>query len=322
MTLLSVENLTIHYSTKGGEVNAVDNVSFELDQGDALGLAGESGCGKTTTALALTRLLPYNGVIKSGKILFDGIDLVQKKEEWVRQNIRWKRISIIFQGAMNALNPIIRVGDQLVEPLTLHRNLTRAEAWAKAEELFKTVGLDPAAARRYPFEFSGGMRQRAMIAMALVCTPDLVIADEPSTALDVIVAAQVLELMRRLRDELGLTMILISHDLSIIAETCSRVSIMYAGKIAELGDASRIFLHPLHPYTQGLMKAFPSVAARATQEFVSIPGSPPDLIAPPPACRFHPRCPYAWDLCRREEPPLEKTNDGLLVACHLVSGRK
>jgi peptide/nickel transport system ATP-binding protein len=321
MTLLQVQNLRVYYTTKTGVVKAVDDVSFDLKEGESLGLAGESGCGKTTTALTLTKLLPYNGKIQSGKIIFDGTDLAQKNEEYVRKNIRWKRISIIFQGAMNALNPIMRVGDQIVEPLTMHRNLTKEEAWAKVEELFKTVGLDPLMALRYPFEFSGGMRQRAMIAMALSCTPDLIIADEPSTALDVIVAAQVLDLMRQLRTELGLTMILISHDLSIIAETCTNVAIMYAGKIDEIGDAASVFLNPLHPYTQGLMKAFPSVNAKTTQEFVAIPGSPPDLIDPPPACRFHPRCPYAWDLCRSEEPPLISTKDNRLVACHLVAGR-
>lgn len=322
MALLSVENLRVYFSTKGGEVKAVDDVSFEVKRGEALGLAGESGCGKTTTALSITRLLPYNAKIRGGSIVFDGVDIAKMDNESVRKNIRWKRIALIFQGAMNALNPIMQVGAQIVEPITLHRNLTEAEAWAKAEGLFKTVGLDPSNLTRYPFEYSGGMRQRAMIAMALACDPDLLIADEPSTALDVIVAAQVLELLRTLREELALSMILISHDLSIIAETCTRVAIMYAGKIAEFGDSSSVFLRPLHPYTQGMMGAFPSVTAKIPQMFIAIPGSPPNLLNPPPACRFHPRCPYAWNLCRTEEPPLEPTTDGRLVSCHLVAERE
>lgn len=321
MPLLAVEDLRVYYKTQAGDVKAVDGVSFELEKGEALGLAGESGCGKTTAALTLTRLLPNNARIVSGAIRFDGTDLVTMDEKMLKKDIRWKRISLVFQGAMNALNPIMRVSEQIIEAIQLHEDVSLPEARERVVELFKQVGIAPDRADNYPFEFSGGMRQRAMIAMALACSPDLIIGDEPTTALDVVVAAQTLELIRRLREELNLSLILISHDLSVLAETCNKIAIMYAGEIAEYGKIEDVFNDPAHPYTQGLIGAFPNIRATRTRTLTSIPGHPPDLLSPPTGCRFHPRCPFAAELCRREDPEFTILPDGRKVACHLVAGR-
>ena len=314
MPLLSVENLKAYFFTMKGPVKAVDDVTFSLERGDVLGLAGESGCGKTTTALAILKLLPEPGRIVNGRIIFDGMDLVKLSEEEMRRKVRWKRISLIFQGAMNALNPVFKVGDQIAEAIMFHEDVTKEEALERAAELFEMIGIEKSMINRYPFELSGGMRQRAMIAMALACRPDLVISDEPTTALDVIVQAQVLKLMTKLKDELNLSFIVITHDLSVIAEVCNKVAIMYAGKLAEIGDVVTIFKKPMHPYTQGLIGAFPSVKEK--KELISIPGYPPDLLNPPKGCRFHPRCKYAMDICKKEEPEM-KIIEGHRVACHL-----
>jgi peptide/nickel transport system ATP-binding protein len=318
MAVLDVQNLKTYFAIQRGWVKAVDDISFQVEQGKALGLAGESGCGKTTTALAILKILPYNGKILGGKILFEGEDLVTLEDTEMRERIRWKGISIVFQGAMNALNPVYKVGDQIVEAIVTHEpDIERSEAEARVAKLLEMVGIDPSRANNYPHEFSGGMKQRSMIAMALACNPKLLIADEPGTALDVIVAAQVLKLLRELKERLNLAMILITHDLSIIAETCETAAIMYAGKIAEYADAFTIFKEPLHPYTQGLISAFPSIKAAKTR-MISIPGSPPDLLRPPPGCRFHPRCPYAMDICRKEEPLFLDVGKGHYVSCHLI----
>jgi len=314
LPLLSVENLKAYFFTMKGPVKAVDDVTFSLERGDVLGLAGESGCGKTTTALAILKLLPEPGRIVNGRIIFDGMDLVKLSEEEMRRKVRWKRISLIFQGAMNALNPVFKVGDQIAEAIMLHEDVTKEEALERAAELFEMIGIEKSMINRYPFELSGGMRQRAMIAMALACRPDLVISDEPTTALDVIVQAQVLKLMTKLKDELNLSFIVITHDLSVIAEVCNKVAIMYAGKLAEIGDVVTIFKKPMHPYTQGLIGAFPSVKEK--KELISIPGYPPDLLNPPKGCRFQPRCKYAMDICKKEEPEM-KIIEGHRVACHL-----
>ena len=316
MTLLNIENLTTHYETRGGSVKAVDDVSLALERGDALGLVGESGCGKTTTMLSLMRLLPSNGKIISGKIEFDGIDMVSIEEEELRQSIRWKRISMVFQGAMNALNPVINVRDQITQAIRNHEDIEKEAAWDRVGELFQLVGIDPERAVEYPHEFSGGMKQRAIIAMALACNPDLVIADEPVTALDVIVQAQILELTRELRARLGLSMILITHDLSVIADTCTKAAIMYAGKIVEQGDIMEIFKNPEHPYSQGLLTNYPSIKSKR-MTFTPISGRPPNLINPPPGCRFHPRCPYAMEICSKEVPETINLGGGHYIACHL-----
>ncbi|MGD0029369.1 MAG: ABC transporter ATP-binding protein [Candidatus Bathyarchaeia archaeon] len=320
MELLEVQDLKTYYKTLRGDVKAVDGVTFSVEQAKATGLAGESGCGKTTVATTVLRILPAAGRIAGGKILYKGLDLAKIDEEDMRENYRWKEISIVFQGAMNALNPVYKVSEQISEAITLHEpEVSRREAYERGSKLFELVGIDPARIDHYPHEFSGGMRQRAMIAMALASNPSILIADEPATALDVIVAAQVLKLLRELKTRLNLGMILITHDLSIIAELCENCAIMYAGRIAEYGDVVTIFKDPLHPYTQGLIGAFPSISAKERMRMVSIPGSPPDLLDPPNGCRFHPRCKYAMDVCKRVDPPYVEIDKGHFVACHLVS---
>jgi len=313
--LLEVDDLRVHFKLANGSVKAVDGVSFRLDDGEALGIAGESGCGKTTTALSLVRLLPSNARIRSGSVKLFGIDLVQKNEKQLAR-YRWREISIVFQGAMNALNPVKRVGDQIAEPVEIRLGQSRAASRTRAEELLELVGIPRKRYGAYPHELSGGMRQRAMIAMALACDPAIVIGDEPTTALDVMVQAQILELLERLRRDLGLSLLLITHDLSVIAETCDKVLIMYAGRVAENGPVSRVFTSPRHPYTRKLLQAFPNIhAQRRTLEV--IPGAPPDLRQPPPGCRFAPRCEFAMDVCREVVPPEVTMADGVRVACHL-----
>ena len=299
-------------------MHAVDGVSFDLDEGEALGLAGESGCGKTTTALSLMRLLPYNGKIVSGSILFRGRDLVKVSDLRIRK-IRWKEISIIFQGAMNSLNPVRNIGQQIAEPIILHEKVDEDEATNRVGELLELVGINRDRRRDFPHEFSGGMRQRVMIAMALACNPKIVIADEPVTALDVMIQAQILELLERLRKELHLSMILISHDLSVMAETCEKVAIMYGGKMMEVGKTVDVFTDPKHPYTQGLVAAFPDIRGQRTM-LASIPGDVPSLINPPSGCVFHPRCKFAFDRCTAAEPALAEVTPGRRAACFLYPG--
>ena len=316
-TVLSVQDLSAYYYTLNGWVRAAESVTFDVEMGQAMGLAGESGCGKTTVAMSLLKILPRGGRIRKGKIIFDGEDLVPLSENEMRKR-RWKGISIVFQGAMSAFNPVYKVGDQIAEAIKTHESgVSKADVEERIAKLLETVGIEPSRADNYPHEFSGGMRQRALIAMALAANPKMLIADEPGTALDVIVQAQTLKLLRDLKDRLGLSMIMISHDLSIIAETCEKVAIMYAGRIVEYGDAVSIFKNPMHPYTQGLIKAFPSIKAERVR-LTSIPGTPPDLIHPPPACRFNPRCPYVMDICKKIDPQLvEHGEKNHLAACHL-----
>jgi peptide/nickel transport system ATP-binding protein len=316
MSLLNIDDLHTYFETRVGTVKAVDGISLKMERGDALGLAGESGCGKTTTMLSIMRLLPSNGKVISGKIDFDGIDLISIDEDEMNKNLRWKRMSMVFQGAMNALNPVFRVGDQITQAIMYHEDVEKEAAWERVEQLFRLVGIDPKRARDYPHEFSGGMKQRAVIALALACNPDLVIADEPVTALDVIVQAQILELMRELREKLDLSMILITHDLSVIADTCNKAAIMYAGKIVEQGDIMTIFKTPEHPYSQGLLTNYPSIKGKR-MKFKPISGRPPNLINPPQGCRFHPRCPYAMDICKEEVPETIELEGGHYISCHM-----
>jgi len=320
MALLEVQGLRTYFQTMRGYVKAVDGVSFQVEKGEAMGLAGESGCGKTTTALSVLKILPSNGRIIEGRILFNKIDLAKYTEDEMRDQIRWKGISLVFQGAMNALNPVQKVGDQIVEAVMLHEpEVEKREAMERARRLFGLVGINPTRVENYPHEFSGGMRQRAMIAMALACNPEMVIADEPGTALDVIVAAQVLKLLKELKERLNLAMILITHDLSIIAEVCEKAAIMYAGKVVEYGDVISIFKEPLHPYTRGLIGAFPNINEKQRIKMKSIPGTPPDLLHPPTGCRFHPRCQFAMDICKKEDPELVSVGKLHSVSCHLVT---
>jgi peptide/nickel transport system ATP-binding protein len=315
MPLLQVRNLKTYYQTARGYVKAVDGVNFQIGEGEVFGLAGESGCGKTTVALSIIRLLPPGGRIIDGEIMFNDKNILAMSEEDIRK-IRWKKIAIVFQGAMNALNPVMKVGDQIVEAITTHEDVSKEEAWRRAEKLLEMVGIEPSRAKDYPHEFSGGMKQRVMIAMALACNPQLLIADEPATALDVIVQAQILKLMRDLQRKMNLSMMLITHDLSIIAETCNKVAIMYAGKIVEYADTKRIFREPQHPYTRGLIGAFPSIKG-PRRKLISIPGTPPDLLNPPSGCRFHPRCPYTNNKCKSMEPEIKDLGGGHYVACHM-----
>jgi len=317
LPVLEVENLTTNYKTLRGWVRAAEDVNFTLEKGEAMGLVGESGCGKTTIALSLLKLLPTAGKIRKGRILFNGQDLVKMSDRQIRK-VRWKGIAIIFQGAMNALNPVFKVSDQITEAIRLHDpDVSRSQARDRVAALFEMVGVDPGRADNFPHEFSGGMRQRALIAMALCSDPEVLVADEPGTALDVVVQAQILKLLRDLKDKLNLAMVFISHDLSIVAETCDKLAIMYAGHMVEYGTAKAVFAKPLQPYTQGLLGAFPNIKA-ARQKLVSIPGQPPDLLDPPKGCRFHPRCPYVMDVCRTVEPkflPADGTDH--LAKCHL-----
>jgi len=317
VVLLNVDNLKMYYKTLRGYVKAVDDVTFDVGKKEALGLAGESGCGKTSTALAILKLLPWNGKIISGSITLDGTDLVKISDKELRHKIRWKKISMIFQGAMNALHPIYQIGQQITEGILAHEDISKKEALERTSELLELVGIEAEKINRYPHELSGGMKQRVVTAMALACNPSLVIADEPTTALDVIVQAQVLKVMKELQQKLDLSWILITHDLSLIAETCHKSAIMYAGKIVEYGGVVTIFKAPLHPYTKKLISAFPSIVG-SRKELASISGFPPDLLNPPQGCRFHPRCDYAKEICKTKDPPLkEETSNNHYVACHL-----
>lgn len=312
--LLSIRNLTLEYKTRKGYVSAVDNVSFDLKAGQALGLVGESGCGKTTIAMALLRLSPDNAIIRQGQILLDGQDLLQISEQQMR-DVRWARISMVFQAAMNALDPVYRVGDQIIEALDRHQNnLSIEQKRQSVIELFKLVGIDTKMISRYPHEFSGGMRQRAVIAMALACNPSLIIADEPTTALDVIVQDQVLRELARIQKTMNMSMIYISHDIAVIAEVADLIGVMYAGCMVEKADTHAIFQSPHHRYTKALLSTFPSITGPRC-ELVALPGDPPDLLLPPPGCRFHPRCPHALTRCRLEKPPFEPVGDGHWAAC-------
>ena len=301
-TVLAVDNLTMHYITRAGAVRAVDGVSFSVERGQSLGLVGESGCGKSSIAITLLKLLPDNARLLSGSISLNGVDLIPLGEEQMRA-YRWDRISMVFQAAMNSLDPVYRVGDQIVEALEAHSGSARQDAIERVRELFDLVSLDPSFILRYPHEYSGGMKQRAIIAMALACEPDLMIADEPTTALDVIVQDRILREMQNIQRSLDMSMIYISHDMAVIAEVSDVVGVMYAGKIVEFGPTTDVYSKPIHPYTRALMSAFPSVKGEK-HELTTLPGEPPDLLDPPSGCRFHPRCAYATDECRASTPPI------------------
>ena len=316
MALLEVDGLRTYYFTSEGVVKAVDNISLSLERGESLGLAGESGCGKSTFGYSILRLVPPPGRIVGGKISFDGKDILRLDEESFRKEYRWKRISMVFQGAMNALNPVRRIGDQIVEAILAHdENATEEEAYKRAGDLLELVGIERTRLRSYPHELSGGMKQRVVIAMALALNPDLLIADEPTTALDVVVQAQILNLLKELKNKFKMSLILITHDLSVIAEIADKVAIMYAGKVVEWGTSEQIFENPQHPYTRGLISSVPRL--RGKKSLFWIPGQPPDLKNPPLGCRFHPRCPYVMDRCRREEPPAISLGRDRFVSCWL-----
>lgn len=314
MTLLEVKNLKTYFDTSKGLYKAVDGTSFDLDYGEALGLVGESGCGKTTCALSITRLLPKEGKIHGGEILFEKTDLVKLNDNEIRAR-RWKDVSIIFQGSMNALNPVMKVGDQIAEAVILHEKVSKKEALKRAEELFELVEMPSKRINNYPHEFSGGMKQRAMIAMALACNPKVIIGDEPTTALDVMVQAQILNLLEKLRKELKMGLILITHDLSILAETCDKIAVMYAGKIVEIGTIEDIFEKTAHPYTQRLISCFPNVGKEKILP-PAIEGVPPNLLEPIKGCSFYPRCHMGIPICSEVEPKSRGLGGKHFSACH------
>jgi len=312
--LLNVEHLTMHYTVKAGEVRAVDDVSFTLGQGEALGLVGESGCGKTSVAMTLIRLLAENAKIVEGRVMLGDVDLARLTDQEMSHH-RWSDISMVFQGAMNAWNPVYKVGDQIWEAMEQHfPDLMENEGRRRIAELFELVGLAPEMMDRYPHEFSGGMRQRAIIAMALSCDSQIIIADEPTTALDVIVQDQILSELKHIQEALGMSIVYISHDVAVIAEVSDRIGVMYAGKLVELGPTDEVFPHPKHPYTYLLLASTPSVKG-PRRKLAPLEGEPPDLLSPPTGCRFHPRCPWATEVCSTEEPPFKEISDGHGVAC-------
>ena len=312
-TLLQVEDLVLRYSTPNGSMDAVAGVSFTLEKGEVLGLVGESGSGKTSIALCLLKVLPDNASIPRGHIYFNGSDLVPLSEREMR-DYRWKHISMIFQAAMNSLDPMYPVGDQIAEPILAHEGISVRRARERVSRLYATVGLDESMMTQYPHQYSGGMRQRAAIAMALGCEPDIIIADEPTTALDVIIQHRILVELKQLQLREGTAMLYISHDLGVIASLSDRVAVMYAGKIVETAPTAALFQRCFHPYTAAPIAALPSVRG-PRRELKSLAAEAPDLVTPPEGCRFAPRCPLATDICHQQEPQLADQGSGHLTAC-------
>ncbi len=317
--VLKVVDLSLSYLTRQGPVPAVQSVSFELARGQSLGLVGESGCGKTSVANCLMRLLPDNGRLTSGQVLLEGHDLLSMPEEEIRR-FRWRRMAMVFQAAMNSLDPVYRVGQQVVEAIEAHAiEETTTQARQRVARLFRMVGLDPQLMDRYPHEFSGGMRQRAVIAMALACDPAVIIADEPTTALDVIVQDRILRELKGVQRQLSMAMIYITHDIGAVAEVTDRTGVMYAGRLVELGDTADVFRAPMHPYTAGLLSSFPSVGG-AKKALATLPGEPPNLVNLPTGCPFHPRCAHATEECRREFPPQAQRGSQWAACWHPLNG--
>lgn len=316
--ILQVKNLNTSFHTYAGEVKAVRGVSFELDKGEALGIVGESGSGKSITMMSVMRLLSENGMIKEGEILFQGKDLTKLSDKQM-ESIRGNEIGMIFQDPMTSLNPVFTIGNQLMEPLLKHRKISKSEAFNKSVEMLKLVGIPSPEKRmkQFPHEFSGGMRQRAMIAMALVCSPKILIADEPTTALDVTIQAQILELMKDLKAKLGMSIILITHDLGVVSDICNRINVMYGGKLVETGSTRDIFYNPRHPYTWGLLRSIPNPKNDIRERLKPIEGTPPDLLKPPAGCPFAPRCEYAMKICMTNMPGNFEIEEKHISACWL-----
>ncbi|MEZ4622439.1 MAG: ABC transporter ATP-binding protein [Caldilineaceae bacterium] len=315
--LLDVRNLYLHYADQKGAVHAVDGISFTLaGNGHALGIVGESGSGKSSLALALMRLLPANIARYDGELFFQGEPISSLSDTHFRREIRWRKIALVPQGALNGFNPVLRVGEQIIEPLVVDGVLDRRMARRRAQELLKLVGLPVDIYNSYPHELSGGMKQRAMIAAALIMEPPLVIMDEPTSALDVSVQAQIMNLLKRLKQELGLSIIFITHDIALASDICDRLAVVYAGELAEIGSAEQMLTAPQHPYSQLLLASIPRLHDPEMPKF--IPGSPPDLRQPPTGCRFHLRCPHVFDRCRVEPPPVFEPETGQQARCWLL----
>ena len=315
-TLLDVRNLSFHYADRAGPVRAVDNVSFSLESGGfALGLVGESGSGKSSLALSIMRMLPPNVARYDGEIWLDGQELIGMADDRFRREIRWRKLALVPQGAQNGFNPVLRVGEQIIEPLVVGGNSSKADARARALELLAYVGLPADIFTRFPHELSGGMKQRAMIAAALILQPSLVIMDEPTSALDANVQTQITNLLKRLKQDMNLAIIFITHDIALASDVCDALAVVYAGQIVEIGSAEQVLLQPSHPYSQRLLASIPRLHTDTLPQF--IPGAPPDLRQPPTGCRFHPRCPLAFDHCAQEMPPVFEPAAGQLSRCWL-----
>lgn len=313
--MLEIDNLQVTYATRAGPVHAVDGLSLNIGEDEIVGLAGESGCGKTTLIRALLRLLPRGARVTADTFRWRDRDLLSLDDKRFRRDLVWNEISLVPQSAQASLNPVYRVGDQIVEAIREHSAMSRREAGERVSELFDLVGLEPRLAQAYPHEFSGGMRQRAMIAMSLALDPALVVMDEPTTGLDVLVQERIIRKIKELRERRQNAILLITHDISVIAEMSNRIAIMYAGRIMEVAPAIELFEQPVHPYTLGLKNAFPSIKSMG-RELISIPGSPPNLIGGVTGCPFAPRCPFAIERCAQERPPLRRIDDDHLAACH------
>lgn len=314
--LIQVKDLKTVFDTEDGLVTALNNISFEISRGEILGVVGESGCGKSVTALSIMRLLPYNGAIRSGEIIFDGEDLLRKSSKEIR-HIRGNEIAMVFQEPMTSLNPVYTIGNQLVETIKLHQGLNNKGSLKIAVDALKKVGipLPEKRVKEYPHELSGGMRQRVMIAMALACKPKLLIADEPTTALDVTIQAQILNIMKDLKQQTEMSIMLITHDLGVVAEMCNRVIVMYGGQIVEEGKIRELVHEPLHPYTEGLIKSIPRIEGDLPEKLPVIKGMVPQLHDMLEGCRFHPRCEYAMDICLCREPPPTISDSGRRAFC-------
>jgi len=315
--ILEVENVKLYYRSMMGLVKALEHASFKLREKESIALLGESGCGKTTLARAIIRYLPRNVAVYSGSIKIDGVETINMSDKEFDEKIRWKKISYVSQAALASLNPVIKVVDHMIEPLIIHYKIPKAEAIEKAREIVKRVGIAEDFIWRYPFELSGGMRQRIIIAMALITNPKIVILDEPTSALDVMTQANILNMLKELRDKMNLSYIFITHDISVSSELADKVAVMYAGYIVELGSAEQVYVDPLHPYSKGLLDSVPRLKTDRPVTF--IPGTPPSLIDPPKGCRFHPRCPNAMPICKEKEPPIVKINEESYVRCWLYA---
>ena len=316
--ILQVENLKMYYHTSKGLVKAINDISFTIKKGETLGIVGESGCGKTSLGTSLLRMPSIPGKYEGGKIILDNEDIIPLKEEYIRKNIRWSKISMVFQGAMNSLTPVYTIGSQMIETINRHVDMSRADADKLIEEYLEYVGLHGSVAKRYPHELSGGMKQRVVIAAALFLKPKLIILDEPTTALDVIVQAQIINLLKKLKKDFDLSFIFITHDLALEAEISDRVCVMYGGKIAELASNEDIYKNAEHPYTKRLLAATPRLN-KAVSKLEFIEGTPPDLLNPPKGCMFYDRCKDRIDKCKDDEPILKDIGNGHLCACHLVN---
>ena len=318
--LLKVKDFSLSYRTRKGDVEAVNRVNFDLKKGETLAVVGESGCGKSSLARGLIRLFPRNVKNVRGEILLNDRDILSLDEETFRKEIRWKEMAMVFQGAMNSLNPVLKVVFQVAEPLIVHYDTDKNLAFERAKEVLGMVGISGAFAERYPFELSGGMKQRVIIAMALITNPKIILLDEPTSALDIITQENIMNLLKMLKKELNLSYIFITHDIALTSELADKMAVMYAGEIVELSPVENFYSNPSHIYTRLLLDSVPTL--RGEKKLKSIPGSPPSLIDPPSGCKFHPRCPYVMDICKTEEPPFYKISENHFARCYLSEDKK